>query len=77
MVCGIQFFQDGLGGGGDDGAGAEDGGGAVGAEEVVILRRDDPAHDEHDVLAAEFFEFVAQLGRRVLCPPASELMPTT
>lgn len=41
----------------DDGAGAEDGGGAVLIEEIIVLRGDDAAADDHDIFAAEFFEF--------------------
>ena len=59
-------FHDLHGGFGNAGAGAEDGGGACLVEEVVVLGGDYTAYYYHDILAAQFLEFLDYLRNQGL-----------
>ena len=48
------------------GAGAEDGGGACLVEEIVVLGGDYTAYYYHDILAAQFLEFLDNLRNQGL-----------
>ena len=51
---------------GHRGAGAEDGGGACLVEEVVVLGGDNAAYHYHDILTAQFLEFLDYLRHKSL-----------
>ena len=66
LLLSEEQFHDLASGLGYAGAGAEDGGGACLVEEVIVLCGDNTAHDYHDVLAAQFLEFLDYLRNQSL-----------
>ena len=66
LLLSEEQFHDLASGLGYAGAGAEDGGGACLVEEVVVLCGDNATHDYHDVLAAQFLEFLDYLRNQSL-----------
>ena len=59
----FHYLDSGLG---DAGAGAEDGGGACLVEEIVGLGGDYTAYNYHDILTAQFLEFLDYLRNQGL-----------
>ena len=66
LLLSEEQFHDLASGLGYAGAGAEDGGCTCLVEEVIILCGDNTTHDYHDILAAQFLEFLDYLRNQGL-----------